>query len=151
MQQTERTEVSSFMTHWRLIPIALRCLCATGLVSCAWDEARDEPTCASKYPELATKVGKLITVSGRLGSGKVGYYIVGADGRLYLQPTSPEDISLLAVLSSKVGSRIEGQGVLHWVPTLFPGRNRGSPIPEHYYFDNRTTKVFISPCRRFSD
>ncbi len=130
------------------ITFAIFVLILSSSVPMAGTQSRDSGFARFKR-QMMPKVGKKVTVVGRLASAKLGWLVTFKNGSVYIYAVKDSDNPKMSDLNRYDGQTVEATGTL--------GYNEGSPsarpdeaaVPEHFFLDVAEAKVTVlSPSRQ---
>ncbi|MGH9968652.1 MAG: hypothetical protein ACREBG_12605 [Pyrinomonadaceae bacterium] len=103
---------------------------------------------ASFKRDLASQVGKKITVTGVLQSAKLGWLVAFKDWGVYVYTVKDSDTKIMNGLGRYAGHTVKVTGTLQYFPEQ-PSSRSDSPVavpPEHFFFDVAEVKIVsLSP------
>lgn len=124
------------------IVMALLVLAAYAVVAAG---AQDRHTVFESFKrKMMPQVGKIITVSGVLKPGKLGWVVAFQGWEIYIKPTRNSDIPKMNSLNRFEGRTVQVTGTLRYMPAPTPPTESRVAVaipPEHFYFEMAEAKV----------
>jgi hypothetical protein len=92
---------------------------------------------------MMPKVGRRVTVTGVLGSAKLGWVVTTRGGGVYVYAVREADAGKMKALEGLSGRRVKAGGTLRYSAGSTPARGEEAEasVPEHFFFDVAEARV----------
>jgi hypothetical protein len=92
---------------------------------------------------MMPRVGRKTSVTGVLGSAKLGWIVTAKGGGVYVYAVREADAEKMTALEGLSGQRVKVVGVLRYSAGSTPARGEEAEacVPEHFFFDVAEARV----------
>ena len=97
---------------------------------------------------MMPKVGKKITVVGKLASAKLGWLVTLKNGGVYIYAVKESDNPKMGDLNRSEGQTVEATGTLRYHEGSPSARPDEASVPDHFFLDVAEAKVTVLQSKR---